>query len=406
MNNKTVVVLIFRVFAVLFQLLYIKVYTHYLTLDELGYFFYLATLSYAINALILVPSDFFQQAKLIEYYDKVFPLGAILSLNVKIVLLSVVTGALFGIPVWLIGKITFFDLFLIIFLALFLYFCSSTRNYLNNRGNRVFSGAVLLVEAIFKVLVFIILLKCGFSNVSALIGGMIATYFFEFLVICVFFYVKIPLNFVEISALNIKSLMKMGGAISFAAVCNWLQLQGYRIVYVWLGVSHIAGAYAAVSNIGIVGMAACSAVFSQIFLPKIYASKGAYLYSYLKKALLLSVFVLFGYGVLGKYVLIVLTKKEFLAFSYIMLFGVITEAANLIIGAIMAYCTINNKTGALAYANIAGLIVAVVGVSCSVFFKPNNYILLGASLALSQVVVCAFLYSMVNKTRFIEKHNG
>jgi hypothetical protein len=386
-----------RIMSVILQLGYVKSYTHYLTLTELGYCFYLTALSYAVNALILVPADFYQQAHLSAYYHGIFPLGSVISLNEKILLLAAALATGLGLPVWMAGKISPLDLFLIFGLTVSLYLSTSFRNYLNNRGHGLFTGWMLFLEAGLKVFTFLLFLAFGMSHISAFVLSTVTAFMIEVLCLAVFFYIRVPFTCDATADMDFISLLKTSSAVSFSALCNWLQLQGYRIVYVWLGFPEVAGLYAAVSNLGIMGMNASSTVFSQMLLPKVYASRGAYIFQYMKYALLLCLVVLLGYLALGKVLLFVLTKKEFVPYARLMIFGIVVEAGNLLVGAASTYFTIRRTSFHLVTANIAGLLTAGLGIAACLAWSPHNYYMLGSVLALSQIVVCAILFYEAKK---------
>ena len=46
------------------QLVYVKLYSNFLSNHELGLYFFLNTVSYSLNAFLFVPIDYYQQAKL------------------------------------------------------------------------------------------------------------------------------------------------------------------------------------------------------------------------------------------------------------------------------------------------------------------------------------------------------
>jgi O-antigen/teichoic acid export membrane protein len=389
---KKTLPIVLRILSIVLQLGYVKSYTHYLTLTELGYSFYLTALSAAINALILVPADFYQQAHLSAYYDGIFPLGSVISLNKKILLMAAALAAILGTPVCIAGKLSALDLLLIFGLAIFLYFSTSFRNYLNNRGHGLFTGWMLFLEAALKIISFLVFVIFGMSHISAFVLSTIVAFMVEVLCLAVFFYHRVPFTRQLNADMDFKSLLKTSSAVSFSALCNWLQLQGYRVVYVWLGFPEVAGLYAAVSNLGTLGMNACSTVFSQMLLPRVYGSKGSYIFQYVKYALLLCLIVVLGYLAFGKILLFVLTKKEFVPFARLMLFGILVEAGNLLVGAASTYFTIRHTPFHLIAANIAGLLTAALGLSICLVWHPHNYYLLGSVLALSQAVVCVILF--------------
>jgi len=389
--------IVLRILSIVLQLGYVKSYTHYLTLTELGYSFYLTALSTAITALILVPADFYQQAHLSAYYDGIFPLGSLVSLNKKILVMACGLTMILGLPICFAGKLNPFDLLLIFSLAISLYFSTSFRNYLNNRGHGLFTGWMLFLEAALKVISFLLFLVFGMSHISAFVLSTVVAFMIEALCLAAFFYHTVPFTCKVTNDMDFKSLLKTSSAVSFSALCNWLQLQGYRVVYVWLGFPEVAGLYAAVSNLGTLGMNACSTVFSQMLLPRVYKTKGSYIFQYVKYALLLCLVVVLGYMAFGKILLLVLTKKEFVPFARLMLFGILVEAGNLLVGAASTYFTIRHTPFHLIAANIAGLLTAVLGVSICLIWHPHNYYLLGAVLALSQAVVCAILFYEARK---------
>ena len=389
--QKTMSVLV-RLVSVGLQLVYVKSYMHYLTVAELGYAFYLNTLSYAINALLLVPADLYQQACLASSYTGVFPLRAVLSLNKRILLLAALLAAVLGTPVCLAGKISPLDFLLIFGLSISLYVSTSTRNYLNNRGHGLFTGWMLLLEAGLKVLSFLLFLYYGMSHISAFVLSTVTAFVLEFIGLGAFFRRYVPYSLAKTTTSELRTMFATSGVITFSAVCNWLQLQGYRIVYVWAGLPEVAGLYASVSNVGLMGMNALSTVFSQILLPKVYSSRGQYIVRYTRYALVLCLIVLIGYVALGKVLLAVLTKREFKSYAGLMLFGILVEAGNLLIGATSTYFTLRGTSFNLLTANIAGICVVGCGIAMCMAWRPHNAYCLGAVLVVSQSVVCANLY--------------
>lgn len=394
-----------RTLSIAVQLAYVKSYTHYLTVGELGYAYYLTALSYAINALILVPADYYQQAQFTAYYDKMFPLGSVISLNKKLLLLSAALTVILGIPVWIAGKISPLDLLLIYGLAVFLYLSTSARNYLNNRGHNLFTGWILLLEAFLKVASFILFIVFGMSHISAFVLSTVTAYLLEVLGLGIFFFLRVPFTSAATGDFDFKPMLTTSTAVSFSAFCNWLQLQSYRIFYVWLGFPEIAGLYTAVSNIGTMGMNASSTVFSQMLQPRLYSSDGGYIFQYFKYALLLCLAVFLGYLGFGNILLYVLTKKGFEPYAKLMAFGIIVEGGNLLIGAASAYFTIRHRPFSLLGANIAGVLTAGLGISLCLLLRPRNYYLLGVVLACSQVVVCSILFYKAKKDISSETHS-
>lgn len=389
---KTKLSLALRVFSIAIQLIYVKSYTHYLTVAELGYSFYLTALSYSINALLLVPADFYLQAALAQYYEQPFPLGQYVSVNAKLLGVAFLVAALVGAPICLAHKLDFVGLVQIFLLAVFFYLSASVRNFLNNRGHALYTGWMLLLESVLKVASFLLLLKFGSSRVSAFMLSTVSAYLVETVFLSVFFVWKVPFRWRMPSNLSFRSMARASSVITFTAVCNWLQLQGYRIVYVWLGFAETAGLYTAVANLGSMGMNASSTVFSQMLLPRLYTSRGRYIFKYVQLAALLCVAVAAGYLVFGRVLLMVLTKSSFGPYAKLMLFGVVVEGCNLLIGAASAYFTIRRTPRRLLPAALAGVVSAGVATAACLAWLPHSHLALGETLAASQLLVCGVLY--------------
>ena len=62
--GRAAVVAGLRLLSVIAGLAYVKYYTNALSVEEVGTFFYLGTLSYLLNAMLFVPVDSFMQARL------------------------------------------------------------------------------------------------------------------------------------------------------------------------------------------------------------------------------------------------------------------------------------------------------------------------------------------------------
>jgi O-antigen/teichoic acid export membrane protein len=147
----------------------------------------------------------------------------------------------------------------------------------------------------------------------------------------------------EVIKLDNKDVIKQSYPISFGALVNLFQLQGYRLIIVPLGSAEIVGIYSTLESIGKAGMNAVAAIYAQIFTPNIYKTDGKFTNTYVKNALLLAGFVLIFFYMIDEYIVLFLTNYEFLKYKSLIMFGVLIEAANFIIGAYAIKLTLLRK---------------------------------------------------------------
>jgi len=396
-EKQKLAILIVRFCSLFVQLGYIKVYTHFLNLPQLGIFFYLSTISYVMNAIIFVPVDFYQQAHIPADPAVPIPFRYIVSLNLR----AIFAAAIIGIAIFIYSlfdeHISFYEVVLTFILSVFLYLCMSLRAVLNNRSHGIFVVFMLMIESSLKLLLFFALVSIGQNSADMLILSNAAALMCELAVILYFFYVYEKFDLTSMEKVSNRAVVKFSYPLSISAGCNWIQLQGYRLVYVWFGHADIAGLYATVSNIGSVGMAAGSQIYSQLFQPRIYQSKGSFIKKYLIMAFFISIMALVSYAILGPFILGLLTKGDFKVYYKLMLFGVVVEACNLMIGAITAFSGLLKRTNILIKANLIGVLVSISVVALSLYFAASNPYLIGTSLAASQTVVLLFLLSFVRR---------
>jgi O-antigen/teichoic acid export membrane protein len=368
-----------------------------LSLPQLGIFFYLSTISYLMNAIIFVPVDFYQQAHIPADRVVPIPFRYIVSLNLRAIFAAAILSMAILIYSFFDENITLYEVMLTFSLSVLLYLCTSLRAILNNRSHGVFVVFMLMVESTLKLILFVALVSKGATSADMLILSNAAALMCELAMILYFFYAYENFDLASMEKVSNRSVVTFSYPLSISAGCNWIQLQGYRLVYVWFGHADIAGLYATVSNVGSVGMAAGSQIYSQLFQPRIYQSKGSFIKKYLIMAFFISIMALVSYAVLGPFILGLLTKGDFKVYYKLMLFGVVVEACNLMIGAITAFSGLLKRTNILIKANLIGVLVSVSVVALSLYFAASNPYLIGTSLAASQTVVLLFLLSFVRR---------
>ena len=129
-----------RVLSVGTGLAYVKAYTGQLTVDEVGAFFYLSTLSYALNALVFLPIDSYMQARIAGL--EAVPGPAVRRLIVATLGAGLAACAIVSAPFVWFHKLQLADLPWLYAVAALLYLCTSLRNLLNIRGSSVFVSKI------------------------------------------------------------------------------------------------------------------------------------------------------------------------------------------------------------------------------------------------------------------------
>jgi O-antigen/teichoic acid export membrane protein len=389
-----IIVFLARLSVIVGQLIYVKLYTHYLSLYELGIYFFLLTISYSLNALIFVPVDYYQQSKLYEYLNNGISLRSLLAFNWKLFCwFSSVTGIVFiFFVIARPSEVSYF--ILIIVAAISLYLNQALRGGINNLEHKRLAAISLILETILRIGTFAVLLEFMAPNAITLITSSI------FSLICVSVFLswqakKLGLfsqtsdKLINISATEV---FNFAYPISISAIFNWIQLQGYRLILVPLGFAEMVGIYATIENIGKAGMGAVSSVFGQIFVPNIYKTSGKYTSTYLRNAILLIAFVLIVSLVFSDVIVTAVTNEAFAKYSWVLLLGVITEAGNFLAGALAIHITITTSTRRMMSASLLG-VASMIAVFAAIYsWGVVSVETVGIPVLTSQIIVVIYMY--------------
>lgn len=388
-------IVMLRVLSLVSGLAYVKVYTGELTIVEIGVFFYLSTLSYALNALIFLPIDFYMQARIAEFPS--VPGPAIR----RLILVTLVAGlfgcALVSAPFVYMHKLQLADLPWLYAVAALLYLCTSLRNLLNIRGSSVLVSTMMLLESAGRVLAFVALATLlGRSARTLMISSALALAL-ELIVILWQFPRRLTFSN-EPSHLDRPSfIVRTAMTLAGGAISNTVQLQTYRVAYPLFGLSSSSGIYGVVANVGAAAMAACASIYSQIEIPKLYQSQGRSIWSFVKLAVALSVAVFVVAMLLSSFLIAHLTQKKYVPYSLAIGFGVIIEACNLITGGYAVCLMFYQRVGALLNLHIIGALVSVLGCLATLKWYPQSPMLIGAVLAGSQLLITPFMGLLVRR---------
>ena len=166
-----------------------------------------------------------------------------------------------------------------------------------------------------------------------------------------------------------------------------------------MGFAEEVGVFATLSNIGSAGIGAASLIYSQQFTPLIYNTSGQYTSKYLKGAIALIIVVaLVAFG-MGEFMVSILTNLDFAKHWRLLLFGVITDAANLLIGALVIHITLTGDTKKLISVSILGVVSVIMIFSLLYWFSNISIVTIGIPLLFSQWIVVLYLFSIYKFNR-------
>ncbi len=382
-----------RLLSVAAGLAYVKAYTHALSTSEVGLFFYLSTLSYAINALVFVPVDFYMQARLASL--AAVPTRAIANLVFRVLAVGLGICVVASLPLIQLGNLRWGDLPVMYAVASLLYLCSTLRNLLNNRGRTVFVSAMLLLESTGRLAAFVGLAALLDASARTLMMSSALGLAFELALILLA--MRRLARSAEPQRLDDgRTILRTAAPIAGAAVCNAVQLQGYRVAYPLAHHTATSGLFGVVSNIGAAAMSAAGSIYSQLQTPRLYASQGRYVRRFALLASALACVLLVAALLTAHLLVSTLTGPQYLPYAYAVGFGIVTEACNLIAGGYTIALSMTGRTALLFKLNLLAAAVSAAGCCASLLLRPGEPMLIGASLAGSQLLMTLALAALVS----------
>ena len=394
-NLSNAAVVAIRLLSIAAGLAFVKAYTGALTIAEVGRFFYLSTLSYAINALVFVPVDYYLQARLARVER--IPLPGLASLVTRVLAWGLAACLALGAPLLWLGKLQAADLPVLYAVAALLYLCSTLRNLLNNRNHTVFVSTMLLLESVGRLAAFLGVAAWAGASARGLMASSALALLVELLVILVQVGRVLPLSH-EPGALDAAgTIWRVASPLAGSAVCNALQLQTYRVAYPLAGLAEASGVYGVVSNVGGAAMSACASIYQQLQQPALYQSGGASIGRYVSRAAGLGLGVLVVVMAGAPWLVAMLTKERYAAWSAIAGFGVLVEACSLVVGAYTVVLSLEGRTGVLLRFYLVAALLSVGGCLASLAWRPDNPYLVGVVVAGSQVLLTLSLAAYVSR---------
>lgn len=395
--NKIVAleVVFFRILTIVLQLLFLKIYSNYLSVYELGLYYLFMTISYSFNAIFLVPLDYFQQSKLYLLKNEKKSLGSFLPINYIVIQVAIVLLLVVEIVIYFMdSKFLLIGVLLVLF-ALLSYANNLLRGFLNNFEYRRNAIYTLLGESILKIVLFVIAIQYITPSSTVL---FLTTSVSLMIVTCVLLLIlvkKDEFKHRDKNIFHLKDIYHFAYPISFGAVINWIQLQGYRMLLAPMGHIETIGLYTTVANVGHAGMNAASTVYAQLFVPNLYKTHGKDIKQYIQWALL-TIIGVFGIGMLFSRELVsLLTNNSFAEYSYLIGYGILIESSNFIVGGLSIYLTIHNLTKKTMIASWIGLVSFIVIFAILYFLDSISVWTIGLPIVLSQLFVAIYLYYIV-----------
>lgn len=397
-NLKIFVEIVFvRLLTIFIQLFFIKCVTNTISVDELGIYYFLQTVSYSLNAVLFVPLDYFQQSNLYLYINEGISIKSYFIFNKRIAYIIFVVLLVGTMVVGVLNASYCLGFVIIILLSVSTYMSLFLRGIVNNLEYRRRAAYNLLIESVIRIgLLYLFLSLFTASSIIVLLA-----LFFASLIAILFllsFIRKLP-QYIngEIRSIKIKNVWHFSYPISIGAIVNWIQLQGYRLVLVPLGFTEVVGYYATVANIGSSGMNVCSTIYNQLFLPDLYKSLGQYLKKYLYNALGIIGVVLLISVFLKNLIVNILTTSIYVEYSYLIFYGIVIEAGNFIVGALTTFLGIHNMTKYSIKVSLFALITFILVFTLVFSFGKITPANIGIPIAISQIVVTLYLGIIVRK---------
>ena len=404
--SDVVLISIARLAIILGQLGYVKLYSNQLSNFELGTYFFLLTVSYSLNAFLLIPVDYYQQSKIQNLWKTQKSLRVFWNFNKRVLFYLSLAVLVVAVIVGIFRPSVFFSIVTAGAMAMLIYANQALRNTLNNLGHKKLTAGSMVAEAVLKMVLFwLFLMFMPAKGITLLFSGVVAL----LLVLFFFLWKTDQLNLFMISDVFPPEKIKLSRIwnfclpISICAVFNWVQLQGYRLILVPLGYTEIVGIYSTVSNIGSAVMSASSAIFSQLFVPKIYQSEGKYTGIYIRNALLLVAAVLIGGVVFSDFMVSLLTKESFVKYSWLVFFGIIAEAGNFLIGALSIHVTLTGATKTMLKSSLFGVFFMALVFLAIYYFSTVQVSNVGLPIVISQISIVLYMYIVFKKSGKTEK---
>lgn len=379
-----------RILYVIAQLVLLRLYASLVSPAELGFFYFLTTVSYSFNAVIFIPIDYFNQAKLFGPKNKAANLERVLGTNAFVIALTLVVFLVIAFAIQLIQPNYLYQLLLVYVLSLLIFLISTARNYINNCGRSDAVSISTIIEGVSKCISVYFLVSYFDDKVFALLVAWLIGLFVPLFYLITKCMSPIKLDFNK--RYNFSELIKFCYPISFGSIANWLQTQGYRLIMVPMGYSEIVGIYVMVTSIGSAGIGIITLIFNQHFHPLLYRLQAVVLKKLCFYALILIIVAGFAYLAAGSFIVNLLLENAYSKYWYLGLYGIFIDGAYMIFGILSIYASARNINQLIIYPTFFVLIIQAATIFYLYLYKLFTVSMVGAPILLSQIMLATILY--------------
>ena len=384
-SRKFGVLTLMRVLSLILMLCQNVLLLKCLSLNEVGQYYLLATISYVGNAAVFVGADLnlqrlaasdfalskFSLSGAIDYFFKSAAFGAIVVFSFASIYFFV-TGA--GTGSWVAAVMCMVT-------SVSLYASSVLKNILQLDGKIKFVGAIGFSEAALKFLAVVAVTQAGGTTGLAVVSGIAAASAVAAAMGALIARKKITSHPRRIYWPGFLPLAKRIAPVGGSGILNWAQLQAYRPLMIGTLGGEVLGAVALLSTLGSTVANAVYGIIAQIKNPQIYHSGGKSSLAYLKLVSIIAL-VLAILSIPASYVFLSVTHHlDLLPYLTIVAAGVLLESGNAALGLAINH---SNATGQnLWFISLAG----ILGCSVSLTFLLTNFSQLEPHLKITSALI-------------------
>lgn len=387
------------VLLLLFNFLLVK----HLTVDEVGVYYLIATVSYLGNAVVFVGADLLLQKNMaqdlqagklnkrafVEYLSKTSLLGSGIVLAFSLLVFSFLN-------VGFVESVT-----VCTFLTATTYITTLLRNLYQTAGKPFISSSIQLADTLLKLLTVVMCIGFNQSTAQFLFLSYLVLSFI--LLIWLLWYLLQTHDNVESGCYfdSYRLLCKQILPIGSAGLLNWTQLQAYRP---FLSIAQhnfsALGVISFLTNLGSTATNATMTVLSQLFIPKVYASQGQVTRLYLMVIALLGIILALISLPCGWLFLTLAGKQEMLIALYLIPVGVLQETINSMIGAATVHYTVrSHRLSVFPVCTLMGVVFMLMALLMQHYWQLPLLLTIGLSLLCSQLLVIISLLVLSIKNR-------
>jgi len=398
--------LLARVVTLVLLLLFNFFLVKHLAVDEVGFYYLIATISYLGNAVVFVGADMMLQKHIASdvqsgYINK----KALVEYLFKTSLLG--SGIVFAFSMFIFS---FLDVSFVhgvvvcTLLTTTTYITTLLRNLYQTAAKPYISSFIQLADTALKLLTVIL---CVWLEKSTALFLLLSYLVLSVALLCFMlgYVLKTHRNtesnrYFESYALLGKKIFPIGSA----GVLNWVQLQSYR-PFLSIAQQNFAalGAISFLTNLGSTATNATMTVLSQLFLPRVYASKGFFSKQYL------SVIAVLGCGLAvislpcGWLFLLLADKQQMMGGLFLIPVGVLQEVINAMVGALTVHYTVrHHRLEIFPVCTFFGVLIMCGGLFGIYLFELQVMSAIGLSLIFSQLfVIVSLLFFTARRRLFV-----